>query len=150
MTVPFVTFEVAGLPVAKGRPKFRNVRTHAGAEFVQTYTPKKTRHYEADVKVFAALAMAGKVPRTSALRLDMIVYLPIPASWPKYRQKAARAGLVWPTKKPDLDNLGKAVTDACNGIVYADDAQLCEVMKIKRYAERPRVWMSFTILGEAV
>lgn len=149
MTATYCTFEVPGLPVAKGRPKFRNHHTAAGREFVQTYTPKKTRRYEFDVKLFAAKAMEGKPPRGGALRLDMVVYLPIPKSWPKYKQVKAASGVVMPTKKPDLDNLEKAVTDACNGIVYGDDCQLCEVLKVKRYSARPRVWMSFAVIGEA-
>ncbi len=33
----------------------------------------------------------------------------------------------------DWDNLGKAVSDALEGLVFRDDAQLCSVMICKRY-----------------
>ena len=42
-----------------------------------------------------------------------------------------------PTGRPDLDNLIKALTDACNGIVWRDDAQIVRLMAEKRYSEQP-------------
>jgi Holliday junction resolvase RusA-like endonuclease len=38
-----------------------------------------------------------------------------------------------PTKKPDADNICKAVCDAMNGIVYKDDAQVVSLHFTKRY-----------------
>ncbi|UIF88339.1 RusA family crossover junction endodeoxyribonuclease (plasmid) [Cupriavidus necator] len=81
--------------------------------------------------------MAGVV--ISELVVNLVAFIPIPSSWPKHRQAAARAGLLLPTNKPDLDNIEKAVTDACNGVVYADDALICDVVKAKRYAIESRV-----------
>ena len=31
------------------------------------------------------------------------------------------------TKKPDADNLAKAVLDSLNGLIWVDDAQVCEL-----------------------
>lgn len=36
--------------------------------------------------------------------------------------------------KPDIDNLEKAVLDALNGIAWADDGQVCSVVKAKYWA----------------
>ena len=46
---------------------------------------------------------------------------------------------VFPTKKPDLDNLAKAVLDALNGVAYKDDCQIVTVLSKKNYAEAPYV-----------
>ena len=40
-----------------------------------------------------------------------------------------------PAVKPDIDNLVKAVLDACNGICYKDDAQVCEIYAKKQYGD---------------
>ena len=61
----------------------------------------------------------------------------IPVSWTKAKRADALAGLVMPTGRPDLDNLVKALTDACNGIVWRDDAQIVRLMAEKRYGEQP-------------
>lgn len=45
------------------------------------------------------------------------------------------------TKKPDLDNLEKAILDALNGVAWVDDSQVCRVLKEKVIAsgsESPR------------
>jgi len=44
--------------------------------------------------------------------------------------------------KPDCDNLMKSVLDALNGVLWADDAQVCEWFGFKRIGdgyEKPRV-----------
>lgn len=38
-------------------------------------------------------------------------------------------------KKPDSDNLEKQILDACNSLLWTDDAQVARVRKEKRYAE---------------
>ncbi len=40
-------------------------------------------------------------------------------------------------KKPDLDNLLKWIKDVCNGIVWHDDGQVCQVFAEKHYSLRP-------------
>lgn len=44
-----------------------------------------------------------------------------------------------PTKKPDLDNIMKCVTDALNEIAYQDDKQIVSASIEKYYSEEPRV-----------
>lgn len=53
--------------------------------------------------------------------------------------KAKLDGLSRPTKKPDLDNIIKAIADSLNGIAYKDDAQIVEIESKKFYSETPRV-----------
>ena len=55
------------------------------------------------------------------------------------RKEKARAGEICATKKPDADNVLKAIKDAMNDVVYADDAQVVEISLIKVYGDDPRV-----------
>ena len=48
-------------------------------------------------------------------------------------------GLISPTKKPDLDNIAKAILDSLNGIAYKDDSQIVSLLISKKYSDRPRV-----------
>lgn len=44
---------------------------------------------------------------------------------------------LFPTKKPDADNIIKVILDALNGLAYQDDAQIYRVYFEKMYAEIP-------------
>ena len=127
---------VLGVPVAKGRPRFAKATGH-------TYTPEKTRNFEAALKYAAEQVMGERPPLDGPLELDMQVVVPIAQSWPKKRQAAARAGTEWPTKKPDGDNFLK-MKDALNLIVWVDDSQVCREFVEKRYGDKPgmtiQVW----------
>ena len=100
----------------------------------------KTVKYESRVAIFAKQAMAGLPPMAGAVMLSITAYFPISPSWTKKRQLAARAGLEHVTKKPDLDNILKAIKDGMNGIVWLDDAQVVRLIDCcKVYSDEPRV-----------
>jgi Holliday junction resolvase RusA-like endonuclease len=132
-----VVFAIPGQPVAKGRPKFARQ-----GSFVRTYTPEKTATYENLVKLFATQAMSGRPPIEGPVELWLDINLQIPTCWSKKRQRDAAAGLVAATKKPDADNVLKAVKDGMNGIVWLDDAQAVEYRISKRYSTSPCVQVS--------
>lgn len=126
-----VCFDVPGIPVPKGRPKF--ARRNG---FVSAYTPKKTADYEAHVKQTAIDAMkADSRLCAGPVSVAMIIRVPVPTSWSKKRQAAAGNGSIAPTKKPDCDNVAKAVLDAMNGLVFFDDSQVVEMHLRKEYGE---------------
>lgn len=55
-------------------------------------------------------------------------------------------------KKPDIDNLEKALLDALNGVFWLDDAQVAGVVKTKTYSdlpERPRTEVTLRKLERA-
>lgn len=130
-----IKFTVPGAPVGKGRPK---VSTRGG-KFAKMYTPEKTTNYETLVALAAQQAMVGRTLLSGPVEVRMAILLPVPASWPKRKQAAALAGLVYPTKKPDADNVVKAIFDGINGVVWNDDVQACDILVRKRYAETPGV-----------
>jgi Holliday junction resolvase RusA-like endonuclease len=131
-----IVFELDGEPVAKGRPRFARIGRERGA--VVAYTPAKTKKYESALRYAAQTAMSGKL-WGGPLAVEVVAFLPIPRSWPKHKQQAARNGSLWPTKKPDGDNFLKIALDAMTGAIYLDDAQAVIKRVIKIYSERPRM-----------
>jgi Holliday junction resolvase RusA-like endonuclease len=61
----------------------------------------------------------------------------VPASGSKKKQRAALAGEIFPTTKPDKDNVIKAVYDGCNGVLWRDDVQVVGGWQLKRDAATP-------------
>ncbi len=122
-------FQIPGDPVAKGRARatVRNGR-------VEHYTPAKTSAYETVVGLFARKAMRGREVYTGALALKVVFRLEVPASYSNKRRAACLDQIEFPAKKPDLDNLVKAVKDGCNGILWRDDSQVVALMAVKVYA----------------
>ncbi len=107
-------------PVAKGRPKF----TKRGF----TYTPVKTRTAEKYIRAF----VTGYPKFAPGLPLAMSIdfYLTKPKSAKKR---------IHHTVKPDRSNLLKTVEDACNGILYHDDAQIIDGRIRKFYGTPARI-----------
>jgi Holliday junction resolvase RusA-like endonuclease len=124
---------VLGKPVAKGRPRF-NRQTGVA------YTPASTAKYETQLRYAAAQVMGDRPPLDGPLRLEMTIVAPIPGSWPKKKQEAARSGELLPTGKPDLDNLMKVI-DAANLVVWIDDSQITDARLTKAYGDKPGLWL---------
>lgn len=136
-----ITIELAGDPVAKGRPRF--VRATG-----RTYTPEKTERYESHLRLAAQVAMAGRPLFDGPLWMCIHAVLPIPQSYSRRKRDAAIAGAVWPTKKPDWDNFAKIAADALNNIVFRDDSQIVRGHVTKRYGARPRLTIEVGMIGE--
>lgn len=125
-----LTFTIPGPPRGKGRPRFSR---KSGS----TYTDAQTASYENLVALAAREAMAGAPPITGPVSLAVVGYFLIPASLSAKKRTALQGA--WHSKKPDADNLLKAVLDGCNGVLFVDDAQVCRLHVSKVYDERPRV-----------
>lgn len=122
-----------GAPRGKERPRL----TKLG----HVYTPEKTRDYEAALKFAAQQVMGERPPLDGPLEIDIVVKKPIPVSWPKKRQEAARSGRERPTSKPDFDNYAKTV-DALNLVVWVDDGQVVDARVRKFYSDKPGMWIT--------
>jgi Holliday junction resolvase RusA-like endonuclease len=126
-----VTVIINGEPVAKGRPRM----TRRG--FV--YTPAATRRFEAHGRLSAQLAMGDRPLIDVPVRIELLVELPVPASWSRRKTADAITGHIRPTSRPDVDNYLKAILDAINSIVVADDAQVVEVYAKKKFSVAPKM-----------
>ena len=106
-------FTILEEPQGKGRPRF----TRTG----HAYTPEKTKKYER----FVAMQYHGEVFE-GALRVSIKAYC----------KRPMRGAGKYPTKRPDADNIAKAILDALNGVAWKDDKQVVELSITKEWAEK--------------
>lgn len=76
--------------------------------------------------------------------VDIMFFMPIPRSTSKVKREAMlrpwRGHPCMPhVKKPDADNLEKAVWDAMTGIILQDDSQIFGHSTYKYYSEKPYI-----------
>lgn len=129
-----VTFLVPGEPIGKGRPRVSTIGGHA-----RMFTPTKTANYESLIALFAEKAMRGRELIAGPVLMELRIVVAVAKSWSKVKTAEALAGEVMPTKKPDADNVLKAICDGINGIVFKDDVQVVNVSMSKRFGETPGV-----------
>jgi len=103
------------------------------------YTPTKCTKYEEDVRNQVKASLREEdLPywgKGVALAVDVDFVSELSES-----SKGARAssplGMDWRPISDDIDNLQKAVFDALNGVLWADDRQIVEVRTRKLFASR--------------
>ena len=126
MSTKTIRFRVDGV-VGKGRPRFW--QGHA-------VTPPATRLYEKAVKEAASRAIQrrGGWDKSLPMRVGIIAVEAVPASWPKAKRASALSHLLVPQKKPDIDNVAKAILDGMSKTVYEDDTQVYSLFAEKVYS----------------
>lgn len=125
-----IEFTVYGKPLGKGRPRF-----FRRGRFVGTYTDDRTQTRE-DSVLLQALEKKPAAPLTGPLEIELEFYFAIPKS--VSRNKRVKMIAKPHDKKPDLDNLIKAVLDPLNTVYWEDDRQLTKITAIKMWDETPR------------
>lgn len=120
---------------AKQRPRFNG-------KFV--YTPQNTINYENWVKACYLEKYNNEKPFEKALKVNIIAFFEIPKSVSKKKKEQMLNNEIYPTIKPDTDNIAKSILDSLNGIAYLDDKQVVDLRVRKQYAEVPSVsvWIS--------
>lgn len=118
-----IKFKVPGPPQGKGRPRTgRNKNTGRPI----SYTPSKTVLYENWIRTCYMQETDMFFSKNEILGIDILAFFVIPKSMSKKTRAAMMAGEIRPLKKPDGDNILKAVCDALNGLAYRDDRQLAD------------------------
>lgn len=133
-----IRFVIPGPPKPLQRNRHRIVKKKGGGQFIANYLPAESRSEQGAVRMFAALAMAGRPPLEGPLDLRMTAFMPVPPSWSQKKQRAALDGMVYPTGKPDGSNLVKLAEDAMLGVCFRDDSQIVSLHVWKAYSERAR------------
>lgn len=122
-----IELTIYGIATAQGRPRF-----FRRGNFVGTYDPDKSHNWKDYVRSCVLNELKHRPLLETALLMRIAFFLPRPKTLPKK--------VMWHTKKPDLDNLAKAVKDALKGICYRDDSQIISLLTTKAYAgDRPMV-----------
>lgn len=109
-------------PEPKARPRFWAKNGRSGV-----YTPEQTRTYEQALQ-FVMKAQWQMKPLEGPLEVEVDFFFTRPKSG---QRKAIKDHI----KRPDLDNLMKAVFDAANGILWNDDCQVVRVTATKSYED---------------
>ena len=138
-----IDFVIIGEPKGKGRPRFRS-----RGKFVQTYTDEATATYENLVKLSFINSDSSPYLNGEQLCCKMNIYQPIPKSTSKRLRKEMLDENVFPTKKPDIDNVVKSIFDALNKVAFNDDTQIISLNVRKFYSETPRVEVTIWEYGE--
>lgn len=125
---------IPGAPFGK-----QSVRAGLRGKRVLTYMPKETVEYEGKCHYEAKASMQGRPLIEGPVELKLQLFYPIPVSWSKKKQEAARLGQIVPTKKPDSSNCLKAIEDGFTGAIWIDDCQVVDHHITKRFAVEPCV-----------
>ena len=117
---------VEGKIKGKQRPRF-NTKTG------RAFTPNDTVSYENWIR-YCYREQCGEMLEGS-IKAEIHVYYKIPKSYTKKRVELIRQGKERPCKTPDADNIAKIVLDSLNKIAFGDDAQVVELVVIKKWTE---------------
>lgn len=128
-----IKFSIPGEPKGKQRPR---VVTRGG--FARAYTPKETVNYE-NLVALSYQVQIGERKVHGPIEATIVAYFSIPNSLSNKKKELMKSETVPHTKKPDIDNIVKAVSDGCNKIAFDDDSQIYKLNASKYYSENPRV-----------
>lgn len=120
-----IEFNVPGKVQAKQRPRFNG-------KFA--YTPKETIAYENQVKTCYLEKHRDVKPLENPLKVKIIAYYEVPKSASKKKKLQMLHNEIFPTVKPDTDNIAKGILDSLNGIAYLDDKQVVKLEVEKYYS----------------
>lgn len=129
----YFRFWVEGDPVGKQRPRF----TGTG----RTYTPAKTKAYECLVRDLYLMDVGAEYyfDQGEGVYVHADIFLPIPKSVSKKVREKMLAREYLPLRKPDADNVLKAILDGLVGAAMHDDSQVVSATSRKFYGEKPGV-----------
>lgn len=135
-----ITFTIPGEPTGKGRPRF--VRATGRA-----FTPPKTSSYENLVKLMYNNSV-DEFYEDEPLEISITAIFQMPKSASKKKMEDMISGKTRPTKRPDADNIMKAICDALNGIAYKDDAQIVSAAIRKYYGQEPQTIVTISTIKD--
>lgn len=126
------SFEIKEKAIGKQRPRYSS-KTH------RMYTPTKTSTFEEKVK----WAFKSKYNIETELSIKpfraIITAIFKPAESLSKKKKLELKTIGTYTKKPDGDNIAKAILDSLNGLAYKDDSQVTELTVYKDYGEEDKI-----------
>lgn len=126
-----LNFTVPGEARAKARPQ---VRSFAGRS--QMYKDSVTATFENWVRLHAEAALGDQARFEGPVSIRIEVVTEPAKSHSAKKRKEMIAGVIKPTKYPDLDNVIKSVIDGCCRVAIRDDVLVVEIAASKSYGEQ--------------
>lgn len=127
-------FEVPGKVVGKGRPR---LNTYTGI----VYTPTKTKDYETLVEQYFLLKYPKFKILEGRIKVSIVAYFSIPKNTKKSDINEMLDNNISPTKKPDIDNIVKAVLDSMNKFAFKDDNQITKLEVEKIFSLEDKIYI---------
>ena len=116
-------------PMGKQRP-----RIVSRGRFSTAYTPKPTRDWTLSAqKQIRKLWTGDPIPAGVPVALKLVSVHKRPQRLMRQKDPEER---LWKPTKCDIDNVAKIVMDSLNGLVWTDDAQVCELSVSQFYAAK--------------
>jgi Holliday junction resolvase RusA-like endonuclease len=113
-----LTIRIPGEPFAQPRARAAVINGKA-----VIYDPKKARNWKATAQGHMLAAMANVAESlVGPVEIRVLAVFTCPKSDHRKREPLGRR---WHTKKPDADNVLKAVKDSAKGVLWLDDSQVC-------------------------
>ena len=110
---------------------------------MKTYTPERTRDYEKLVRDCfveqCGEACLGYFEPQEPVYLTVVAFFQTPKNTTKAKRAAIVADVLRPTKRPDLDNVVKAVLDGVQSVAMHNDSQVVGITASKHYSDNPHV-----------
>lgn len=103
------------------------------------YTPTSTVRREKYIGQQFILQNMGWVIDNGPIKIDIEVEVNVPVNERKKDKEDMLKGLIYPTKKPDVDNVAKLVLDGLQGKAFYDDYQVVDLRIIKKYGEEKKL-----------
>jgi len=129
-----ISFIIPGEPAGKARARV----TRNG-----TYTPEKTVLYENLVKIMYYQSKGNYIE--GPINITIEAFFKIPDSYSKKKINQCLLHEIYPTKKPDFDNIEKIITDSINGKAYKDDSYIVESHTFKRWTDKKEGYVKVTL-----
>lgn len=131
---------VLGDPVPQGRPR---VFVPKGGKFPIATDPPKSRKWKQEIRYAAQKRVeesGHQMWKETPLFIEMYFFL--------LRPKSLSKKIHLPFRRPDLDNLEKAVLDALQGVVYDDDSRIVRKTSEKIFHPLGRCGVELTITDD--
>lgn len=136
---------VEGEAIGKPRPRAALVGGRA-----RVYTPSKAKEFEYKVAEEYRSRYRGIPPSTKPMEVEIVAYFGLnkgdynSKGEPNKNGNAKLNGELLHTKKPDADNLAKAILDGLNGVAWVDDTQVVKLTVAKTYSLNAYTKVSIT------
>lgn len=119
---------------------------HPNKKYIVKHKDKKVIESEKNIKAQILQQLPeGWQMIYGEVHIEQLVFtFPFLKGFSKRNLELARQGILRKAKKPDLDNLQKNFFDACNNLLWHDDAQITVIKNIeKRYGQNPGIYVLF-------